>query len=37
LDIRRNEDEKMSRGVWKVVEIKIGEVRMAKAKRGREK
>jgi len=36
LEGRRSEDDKMSRGVWEVVETKTGRIRMAKTEeRGR--
>ena len=35
LDNRRSEDDEVSGGVWKAVETEVGEIRMAKAKRGK--
>jgi len=37
LENREGEDDKMSGGVWKVVETKAGEVRVAKTERKRDK
>jgi len=37
LEDRRSKDDKVSRGMWKTVENKVGEAWVAETKEGREK